>query len=42
MEMKEAQDIVKCLNAAGWRITRADEHVSEGPLQRALGMDGVV
>ncbi len=43
MEMSEALDIVDALNKSGWRITRqdpADEFVSDGPIQRALGIDG--
>lgn len=40
-----AQDLVTYLNEHGWRITREDTAdllpaASDGPIQRALGLDG--
>lgn len=43
IDKEEATDIVKYLNQYGWRITRedtADVIASDGPIQRALGMNG--
>lgn len=40
---KVAEGMAKYLADRGWRITRDDhtqEYVSEGPIQRALGLDG--
>lgn len=41
IEREEAADMVEFLSDKGWRITRkdTDEHVTEGPIQRALGMN---
>lgn len=43
LEVSEATDLVKYMNEHGWRITRedtSDQYVSNGPIQRALGIDG--
>ena len=40
---KEAAELVGFMHDAGYRLTREDtgaEYVSQGPIQRALGIDG--
>lgn len=42
-DREEASDMVKFLRERGWRVSRDDminEYVSDGPIQRALGIDG--
>lgn len=42
IEKEEAADMVKFMNERGWRIIRDDkvnEYVSDGPIQRALGIE---
>ena len=43
IERDEAADMVDFLTKRGWRLTREDhtnEYVTDGPIQRALGIDG--
>lgn len=42
IEKEEATDMVEFLTQRGWRLTRDDhtnEYVTEGPIQRALGIN---
>lgn len=43
IEREEATDMWDYLKERGWRLTREDtvnEYVTDGPIQRALGIDG--
>lgn len=37
-DREEAAEMVDYLHKAGWRLIQDSEHVSDGPIQRALGM----
>lgn len=38
IEKEEAADMLEYLSREGWRLVRDDEYVSDGPIQRALGI----